>query len=46
MMRADLATTVGYYRRPSYGMAGTRTPDGFAPHSAFKQLRGPRWCSV
>lgn len=48
MVLPDVATTVGYYRRPSCGewMARTRTPNGFAPHSAFEQLRGPSGCRV
>ena len=38
---ADLAATVGYYRRPSYSewMARTRTPEGFELHSALSNAR-------
>lgn len=41
MVLADLAATVGYYRRPSYGewMARTRTPNGFELHSALGNAR-------
>ncbi|MBZ9979185.1 hypothetical protein [Mesorhizobium sp. BR-1-1-10] len=41
MVLADLAATVGYYRRPSYGewMARTRTPAGFELHSALSNAR-------
>lgn len=41
MVLADLAATVGYYRRPSYGewMARTRTPNGFELHSALSNAR-------
>lgn len=41
MVLADLAATVGYYRRPSYSewMARTKTPAGFELHSALSNAR-------
>lgn len=41
MVLADLAATVGYYKRPSYGdwMKKTGTPAGFELHSALCNAR-------
>lgn len=41
MVLADLAATVGYYRRPSYAewMVKTKTPQGFELHSALSNAR-------
>lgn len=41
MVLADLAATVGYFRRPSYGewIAKTKTPQGFELHSALSNAR-------
>jgi hypothetical protein len=41
MVLADLAASVGYFRRPSYGewMARTKTPAGFELHSALSNAR-------
>ena len=46
MVLADLAATVGYYRRPSYGewMAPTNA-DGFELHSALSNARRG-WCNT